>query len=119
MTKKNSRILWEVNGEIVATVTDYNGLTIREDFLINLYPKRVIFNNPATIVFWNDDSKTVVKCSKDDTFDNYKGFTMAYLKRIMGSGKKAERFIDENEFNYIEKGFIQELIDELNNGRGF
>lgn len=27
--------------------------------------KNVIFNDPATIVFWKDGTKTVVKCQKD------------------------------------------------------
>lgn len=43
--------------------------------------KRVIYNPPATIVFWSDDTKTVVKCAPDDTFDPEKGLAMAYAKR--------------------------------------
>lgn len=42
--------------------------------------KNVIFNDPATIVFWNDGTKTVVKCGKDDTFDPEKGLAMAISK---------------------------------------
>lgn len=42
--------------------------------------KNVIFNVPATIVFWNDGTKTVVKCGKDDTFDPEKGLAMAISK---------------------------------------
>ena len=42
--------------------------------------KNVIFNDPATIVFWNDGTKTVVKCCKDDTFDPEKGLAMAISK---------------------------------------
>lgn len=42
--------------------------------------KNVIFNDPATIVFWNDGAKTVVKCGKDDTFDPEKGLAMAISK---------------------------------------
>ena len=42
--------------------------------------KNVIFNDPATIVFWSDGAKTVVKCGKDDTFDPEKGLTMAISK---------------------------------------
>lgn len=42
--------------------------------------KNVIFNDPATIVFWNDGTKTVVKCGKDDTFDPEKGLAMAIYK---------------------------------------
>lgn len=42
--------------------------------------KNVIFNDPATIVFWNDGTKTVVKCGKDDAFDPEKGLAMAISK---------------------------------------
>ena len=31
--------------------------------------KNVIFNPPATIVFWSDGTKTAVKCSEKDIFD--------------------------------------------------
>lgn len=42
--------------------------------------KNVIFNDPATIVFWNDGAKTVVRCGEDDTFDPEKGLAMAISK---------------------------------------
>lgn len=42
--------------------------------------KNVIFNDPATIVFWSDGTKTVVKCGKDDTFDPEKELAMAISK---------------------------------------
>lgn len=47
--------------------------------------KRVIFSDPATIIFWTDDTKTVVKCQKNDTYDKEKGFVMAYLKKLLGN----------------------------------
>lgn len=49
--------------------------------------KNVIFNNPATIVFWGDGSKTVVKCDKEDEFDPEKGLAMAIAKHFMGTSK--------------------------------
>ena len=51
-----------------------------------LQVRNVIFNPPATIVFWEDGMKTVVKCSKDDTYDPERGFELAFLKRILGGG---------------------------------
>lgn len=48
-------------------------------------PVRVIFNPPATIVFWNDDTKTVVKCSEDDEFDQTMGLAMAICKKMYGN----------------------------------
>ena len=46
--------------------------------------KNVIFNNPATIVFWADGTKTVVKCEHED-FDPEKGLAMAIVKKTMAN----------------------------------
>lgn len=53
----------------------------------------VIFNPPATIVFWEDGMKTVVKCAKDDAYDPERGFELAFLKRVLGSGSALRRLI--------------------------
>ena len=47
--------------------------------------KKVIFNDPATIVYWKDGTKTIVKCQKGDYFDLEKGFAMAFLKKSLGN----------------------------------
>lgn len=47
--------------------------------------KKVIFNDPATIVYWKDGTKTVVKCQHGDNFDSEKGFAMAFLKKCWGN----------------------------------
>lgn len=50
--------------------------------------KNVIFNPPATIVFWSDGTKTVVKC--DERFEDYdpeKGIAMAIAKKLLGNNK--------------------------------
>lgn len=47
--------------------------------------KDVIFKNPATIVFWTDGTKTVVKCRKGDKWDAEKGLAMACAKKLMGN----------------------------------
>lgn len=44
--------------------------------------KNVIFNNPATIVYWADGTKTVVKCEHEE-FDPEKGLAMAIVKKVM------------------------------------
>lgn len=49
--------------------------------------KKVIFNPPATIVFWSDGKKTVVKCSKNESFDPEKGLAMAIVKRTQGNSE--------------------------------
>lgn len=47
--------------------------------------KKVIFNYPATIVLWNDGSKTVVKCQDGDIYDPEKGLAMAISKKALGN----------------------------------
>ena len=46
--------------------------------------KNVVFNPPATIVFWADNSKTVVK-AENETFDPEKGLAMAIAKKALGN----------------------------------
>lgn len=43
--------------------------------------ENVIFNPPATIVFWGDDTKTIVKCQPGDTFSRETGLAMAIVKK--------------------------------------
>ena len=45
----------------------------------------VIFNDPATIVKWSDQTKTVVKCQEGDTYDPEKGLVMAIAKKYYGN----------------------------------
>lgn len=47
--------------------------------------KEVIFNEPATIVYWTDGTKTVVKCSEDDEFDKEKGIALCFMKKAMNN----------------------------------
>ena len=61
----------------------------REDFNKRDYSEthipgieKVIFNEPATIVFWNDGTKTVVKCCEKDSYDREVGFKTALLTKM-------------------------------------
>ena len=56
--------------------------------------KEIIFNKPATIVFWNDGTKTVVKTSPNDKFDKEKGILWAYfLRHASGTKTKLQKKI--------------------------
>lgn len=62
--------------------------------------KNVIFRDPATIVFWTDGTKTVVKVQKGEVFDPEKGLAMAMCKRLAGDNK--------GNFNEIFKKWVPE-----------
>ena len=68
-------------------------------------PEKVIFNDPATIVFWKDGTKTVVKAVYEP-FDKEKGLAMAIAKKALGNEGKYfnvfKKFI--NESDKVKKG---------------
>lgn len=70
-----------------------------------LFPdvKKVIFNNPATIVFWSDGTKTIVKCQEGDTFDQEKGLALCFMKKIYGN---------TGCFNDVFKKYVTEEKDD-------
>lgn len=50
-------------------------------------PKRYIINKNATILFWKDGTKTIVKRSKEDEYDKTLGFLWAYFQKTSGLSK--------------------------------
>ena len=57
-----------------------------DEHVFNVSPvKKVVFNDPATVVYWIDGSKTVVKRSEDDEWDPEKGLLLCFMKRMFGN----------------------------------
>ena len=50
-----------------------------------VFLKNVIYNDPATIAFWSDGTKTVVKAQPGDIFDPEKGLAMVIAKKACGN----------------------------------
>lgn len=78
--------------------------------------KNVIFNDPATIIFWNDGTKTVVKAENEE-FDPEKGLAMAISKKVLGNkGNYYETFKkwlpeeDKNDKKIEEEYDITEIL---------
>ena len=71
--------------------------------LCNLEIKKVLYKNPATIIYWSDGSKTVVKCQREDTYDPEKGLAMAILKKMNGNTgcyyKEFKKWLPKEEEN--------------------
>ena len=58
----------------------------REDDIPSAYfvIDKVIFNPPATIVFWKDGTKTVVKCKEGEEFSEWAGIALCLAKKLYG-----------------------------------
>ena len=78
----------------------------------NFEIKKVIFNNPATIVYWADGTKTVVKAQKGDIFDPEKGLTMAFTKKALGNEGSYYNTIKKWTDKY-EIDLFQRFLDTL------
>ena len=57
--------------------------------------KKVYFNDPVTVVIWEDGTKTIVRCSKNEMYDPEKGLAMAISKKALGN--------DDNYYKYLKK----------------
>ena len=63
----------------------------------------VIFDGPATIVFWSDGTKTIVKCTDGDAYAYDVGIAMATLKKIFGDQYGAYRHDMRNAIKEAEE----------------
>lgn len=62
------------------------------------YIKKIILNDPATIILWEDGTKTVVKTHNED-FDAEKGIAMCFMKKACANN---------GSFNNVFKKWIPE-----------
>lgn len=61
---------------------------------IDFRVKKIMHNGPATIVFWKDNTKTVVRLKEGDRYDPYAAFTAAVAKRLYGKNMKISEIVD-------------------------
>lgn len=90
--------------DITVTKSVYSNIPVNPCYGITPYRpqiKKVIFNDPATIILWNDGTKSVVKCQFGEVYDSEKGFVMAYLKKLLGNdntfNKEIHKWVTQHE----------------------
>ena len=74
--------------------------------------KKIMYKPPATIVFWNDGTKTVSVCEKGDTYNKELGFALCVLKKKYGNKtvhEMLEKYVHTaNEYNEKDKSIVWE-----------
>lgn len=101
MPTKNDNVMTFVWNKNASNTSDPNSQEKESDPLHKKYPKlttelkpkRIIFNNPATIVFWEDGTKTVVKLSKGEKFNSYNAFCAALAKKIFENNSRVRAIV--------------------------
>lgn len=102
MKQMISDIIYELFNEELLQFHKYFSIAIGDE--VRFKPTKIIFNHPATIVFWEDGSKTVVKCRKGTEFDPYYGFTCALAKKVYGNNSQVNRIVNQAILKSFEKG---------------
>lgn len=125
---KYGNLLWAHPEDIIIANNRYK---VEKTYNLGTNIKKVIFNNPATIVFWSDGSKTVVKSHLDD-YDPEKGLAMAIAKKALGNkgyyynvfkkwlpkdDEEIEIEIDQ-DFNDVINKALEDIKNSIKNRRG-
>lgn len=80
--------------------------------------KNVIFNPPATVVYWSDGSKTVVKCNAKDNFDPEKGLAMAIAKRCANNSpdfyKEMQKWVKKSGYKQPVEDTTKPNMEAIN-----
>lgn len=67
-------------------------------------PVKIVVNDPATIVFWKDGTKTVVKKAKGERFNSYNAFCAALAKKIFGNNSRVNAIVAKGTVQKKKKG---------------
>lgn len=78
--KFSDSILNYMKKDVESTMDLYKRLEEKKNTI-----KKVIFHDPATIIYWEDGTKTVVKVQNGEKFDPEKGMAMAICKKTHGN----------------------------------
>lgn len=85
--------------EVDMTLVKHPGQKKEKSVMDNRYMvKKLIYHGPATIVYWADGKKTVVKCMDGDTFDPMAGFCAALAKKVYGSTGTVKQIIKASNY---------------------
>ena len=66
---------------------------LRQFLLREPRPDKIIYNDPAMIVYWTDGLKTVVKRSENEPENKYAAFCAALAKKIYGNNSRVNRIV--------------------------
>lgn len=98
-------------GELTFTTTPYSWRLSYNEEEAEL--EKYIINENATILFWDDGSKTISKRHKKDKFDKELGFLFAYFyKKYKGSKASRKRVIDAINYKNIKTFLFEFYVND-------
>ena len=101
----NRKYTTTLNDSYISVLTKQDNKSVnKEKGQMNKKIKKIILNNQATVIFWNDNSKTVVKCMDGEKYNPLNGIAIAFMKGIL----------DKKTYNKLKKAAENENTIVLN-----
>ena len=88
---------YDENFNLLDTFCGLFNITLEPKRIEMPFPVKIIKQGPATIIFWRDGTKTVVKRAEGEPDDDYAAFTAAVAKKVYGSGNKIKSMLRRTE----------------------
>lgn len=108
--------------DLTKILKEYNSMFVKKEYPTYPEIKNVIFNPPATIVFWDDGTKTVVKALNGEYFDPEKGLSMAIAKKYFGNKghyfEEIKKWTEKYEGYFITADSMRKAIEEAIKEKG-
>lgn len=86
----------------------------------NIGIKNVYFNEPVTVVLWEDGTKTIVRSGKKDIYDPEKGLAMAIAKKALGNNgnyyDEFKKWLPKHEVKTANKSSKEKMTSNMING---
>lgn len=83
--------------DVKLTMEVWDSYAIKKGFYRIPHIDHVKFNGPATVVFWKDGTKTVVKHDGNGRKDKKMAVLYAFIRKIYGEGKPYHNILNEIE----------------------
>lgn len=89
-----------------------------------VYIEKVLYNNPATVVFWSDGTTTKNVCPPDTLYNPDAGLAFCMLRKFMGNDEVAKLFKDwelkdykDDKNHYIEIKDVRKIHKGAKNNK--
>ena len=81
--KENRRTIYDFTEKAGAIFSgSFDIYNKKKQMVDTVYIKEIIYNNPVTVVFWSDGSKTMSKCKKGDKYNEETGLLYCIIKKL-------------------------------------
>lgn len=103
-----------IDNNLKHIATYSNGLkayTVGPSTIKKIFITRVIYNNPATIVFWSDDTKTISKCKSPDVYSQEVGLLLCCMKKLVSAGEVKKLLRDWTNYEKSDDNIVVTAAD--------